>query len=440
MPVDPVSSALSRLATSAVGAAQRAYGTTADAALVPSARQKLVRQIFFKPVGTELLKAELVAAIKPWFDSNHISEDAAIEGLQALEVALGRYQPDAAALMALADPSGLFRQLQDLTPEGPTSADGAKEVYQYALHQLIESLRRLAPRADGMAQRSITYLITAVGELSRSQVQFSGVMQDQVGELLEILRGLASGVAAAANDTTAADGLDHAALIGIFSTPRMQRYQELMGTDQGALRLYRWNVEISAELYRGLSVVEVAMRNAMDQQLRAYNERERGTQDWITAPAPLISTVMGASLVTGPQRAVAARLAKLGLRNDKAPAIRAQLGHDDFVAQMTFSTWYWALPHSKAATRQRRLWYECLWSAFPGREQGDIATLAEHVRCLHITRNRVAHLEPILDRARTRADFRSICWILEAISPDAFEYYVSGQQITSILSRKPERR
>lgn len=52
---------------------------------------------------------------------------------------------------------------------------------------------------------------------------------------------------------------------------RMSTYMDAAGHDPAlALRLYIWNVQVSAALYETISVTEVILRNAMDEALRRW--------------------------------------------------------------------------------------------------------------------------------------------------------------------------
>lgn len=80
-----------------------------------------------------------------------------------------------------------------------------------------------------------------------------------------------------------------ARIAALLSTPRLTPYLELTnGNVKEALQLYRWNIELSGALYEAVHVVEVIIRNAVDEQLRTWNshQRDRATgrshgSDWL---------------------------------------------------------------------------------------------------------------------------------------------------------------
>lgn len=56
-----------------------------------------------------------------------------------------------------------------------------------------------------------------------------------------------------------------------LSAPRLEPYLAAAGSISGALRMYRWNLELSGAIHESLGVVEVVMRNSIDAQLRMWN-------------------------------------------------------------------------------------------------------------------------------------------------------------------------
>ncbi|UGT69143.1 hypothetical protein LTT66_02720 [Nocardia gipuzkoensis] len=73
-----------------------------------------------------------------------------------------------------------------------------------------------------------------------------------------------------------------------LSSPRMAPHLTAASGDRDlALALYQWNLQLAAALQEVLGVVEVVVRNAIDEQLRAWNPT-RG-RDYITGRAELLS-------------------------------------------------------------------------------------------------------------------------------------------------------
>ncbi len=65
-------------------------------------------------------------------------------------------------------------------------------------------------------------------------------------------------------------------LMRVLSDERLGPYVAAMRGREGGLRLYEWNLAVSAAFYDDLSYLEVAMRNALHQQLSLH----LGRDDW----------------------------------------------------------------------------------------------------------------------------------------------------------------
>lgn len=80
---------------------------------------------------------------------------------------------------------------------------------------------------------------------------------------------------------------------GHLSAPRLKPYVAAAGSVSQAMRLYRWNLELSGAIHEALGVVEVTMRNSIDMQLQIWNQGRPapigslpyGT-NWVERPAP----------------------------------------------------------------------------------------------------------------------------------------------------------
>jgi hypothetical protein len=140
-----------------------------------------------------------------------------------------------------------------------------------------------------------------------------------------------------------------------------------------ALRLYWWNVELSAAFYGPLHCLEVALRNALHDRLApAY-----GRADWWDV----------APLGDDGRRAVGRALGKLRRRGVVAYTA------DDVVAELTLGFWV-SLLRRRA---DRTLWVPVLHAAFPG-YSGRRVRLHQDLETIRLFRNRVMHYEPIHDR------------------------------------------
>ncbi len=80
-----------------------------------------------------------------------------------------------------------------------------------------------------------------------------------------------------------------------ISPERLAPYIRETPTLHEAIRLYRWNIDLSGAVYEDLHVFEVVLRNAIDEQLCNWNatqpEPESGqlhSSDWLLDPSALL--------------------------------------------------------------------------------------------------------------------------------------------------------
>lgn len=249
-----------------------------------------------------------------------------------------------------------------------------------------------------------------------------------------------------------------AVVIANLSESRFKTYLDLCEQDRHqALGLYRWNLQAAGALHEALAVAEVCLRNAIDTQLREWN------QDQPDRTSGLVTTVYGANWAEQP----AAPLFVILNRKDRhgtwrsdyadahARAVSDQAGrlathrrhghpvdHDDVVAHMTFGTWKKMLPRRRSdgtfdlRSAQWRLWEASLSRAFPGHPNP--APIGYWVNRLHLIRNRVAHLEPLVD-LDILSYHRTTSRLLGAVDPRLSEWFGGISRIPEIARATPPR-
>ncbi|MDT3440057.1 MULTISPECIES: hypothetical protein [unclassified Pseudofrankia] len=197
----------------------------------------------------------------------------------------------------------------------------------------------------------------------------------------------------------------------MLSAPRFARYlQTTNGDAEQAMRLYWWNVEVSAAFYGPLHCLELALRNSMNTHLRA----RYGVADWWTV-APLSEASM---------RKVNEVRASLAARRSRPR--RA----DDVVAALTFGFWVSLLSRSY----DRHLWVPVLNRAFP-RYSGRRDQLHDNFLSMQLFRNRIMHHEPIHHRDLI-ADHAKIYRLIGYISPNAAQSVAALDRVPDVLARR----
>ncbi|WP_445402776.1 hypothetical protein ACSMX9_14860 [Streptomyces sp. LE64] len=181
-------------------------------------------------------------------------------------------------------------------------------------------------------------------------------------------------------------------LVRAFSRPRLSKYLlAAQGQPRTAVRLYWWNVEAAAALYGPLHCLELALRNALHDQLTD----RYGRPDWWHA-APLDQQAQ--RLVTDAHR-------KCG-RRGIVPA------PDSVMAELSFGFWVSLL----SRRYDRSLWVPTLHRAFPFLDQPR-RSLHDGLSSLVLMRNRIMHHEPVHHRDLS-ADHVKIYRMLGYLSPE----------------------
>ncbi|MDO4258018.1 MAG: Abi family protein [Actinomycetaceae bacterium] len=187
---------------------------------------------------------------------------------------------------------------------------------------------------------------------------------------------------------------------------RFAPYLSASGMDQArAEDLYRWNARLSGAWHVHLGYIEIALRHALDQQLREWNAKQSDingrplTKDWTTenGTAPLLYNLIGTGLRE------ARKAAEKDSKSRPQSHSRHQLPptHDDIVAQLTFGTWsrLLRLPGQRNANKQQQmLWQQCLALAFPNAssDTAGLEYVGRQAEGLRRLRNRIAHHENLL--------------------------------------------
>ncbi|WP_248704733.1 hypothetical protein [Curtobacterium sp. MWU13-2055] len=180
------------------------------------------------------------------------------------------------------------------------------------------------------------------------------------------------------------------------------------GNPDEGIRLYTWNVEASAALLGAYAALEVGLRNAIHDQLRATFNRD----DWWEA-APITYADLQE-----------VRSAEGYLDQRKGPGSWSA-GH--VVAELKTSFWEGLLVNRYHAS----LWETGLKQAFPhyaGR-RSDLRARMERLRFL---RNRAAHHEPIFARDLS-IDHQYMCELAGYVSLDLATWIASHSRLPSVI-------
>lgn len=205
----------------------------------------------------------------------------------------------------------------------------------------------------------------------------------------------------------------------VISVPRFATYLRASGNDtEGALKLYQWNLEVSAAFIVPLQVCEVAARNGIVEVLEIVHGPN---WPWSvgftrTLPSPSRSYNSKADL-----QSVSQRMPTTG----------------KVVAELKFAFW----ENMFTARHDQNLWTPHFRAAFPHADKtipthvtrGKARLALKRVRKL---RNRIAHHEPIFTR-NIADDYAEIHDIISWRSPVAAAWMDQTQGVTALIPTKP---
>lgn len=225
---------------------------------------------------------------------------------------------------------------------------------------------------------------------------------------------------------------------------RLGTYSNACGGDlQEALRLYRWNLKLASALHASLSLTEVILRNAIDKQLRLWNASQPKLgggmhgAEWLMDPARPLNTLTASSRRSARQNATKARQA----RHPSHPRKNAQINHDDVLAQLTFGVFAKLLPTADQLADNFRarqvVWNQALINAFPASTNDPNGVIVEgRTTRLHSLRNRVAHMEPLLD-VNVSARHHDMVRLVGSINPAVQGWFAGVSKVQEVGRERP---
>jgi hypothetical protein len=214
-----------------------------------------------------------------------------------------------------------------------------------------------------------------------------------------------------------------AAVRTAIGTDRLATYDTAVGGDHArAVDLYGWNAAVSAAFFEDLSVLEVALRNACQRQLRAWNAAQGHASPWYHHPV----------LTPGGMQDVG-RARHRVIQGGK-PETEGRV-----VAELMFG--FWRLLHSK--TYEATLWTPCLRHAYPFQRPNDRSAVYDRLDRLNTLRNRIAHHEPVHGStiAKTGLDVvgmhQALLDLLEWIDGDVHHWVTAHSRVPALLRSRP---
>lgn len=224
---------------------------------------------------------------------------------------------------------------------------------------------------------------------------------------------------------------------------RLAPYLEAADYDAAkAKNLYLWTTDLAGALHSTISFVEIAVRNAISEQLSIWNTQQGQdyNEDWALggSTGPLLYEIVGPKALKNAQN------------NALREALRRKEGHrrfgegvtnDDVIAQLMFGTWTKIIsPITGSSKNQQMLWEDGVRYAFPNMQQDDdgrqmLGRRLERIRSL---RNRVAHHDNLL-KVEVENRLNDILSILSKINKDFPAIAMARSRVRATARQDPRR-
>lgn len=169
----------------------------------------------------------------------------------------------------------------------------------------------------------------------------------------------------------------------ILSQERMRRYLLACGNDsRKAMTLYRYNLQLSQEMFTVISCFEVTLRNAIDSNLKP----RLGT-DWLR------DSILTGGIFTNP---ILSKTANVISHSYNKLLSQGQYSPSKLLADMEFGMWKYMF-----SPLQYRLTGQTLLQIFPNKQRSSSTMQINHAYIfneldkVNTIRNRIAHHEPI---------------------------------------------
>lgn len=234
------------------------------------------------------------------------------------------------------------------------------------------------------------------------------------------------------------------ALLNALGPARLARYLAASRNDPvQAMALYRWNASLSGALFQSMGLLEVTLRNAIDEQLQLWNVANGHSSSWLQDPAGGLARLLGKGTTHDTHRKLHDDVLR-SRRDPHHPRYGQPISHDDLLAQTNFGQWSHLLPRRaelmRMTTARNRIWVAQLHAAFPHSQHTGLlagVVIQERADAARQLRNRIAHQEPLIHLDISKA-WRSSILLIQAIDPVVASYYAGTSKVPQILKARPQ--
>ncbi|PAJ68965.1 hypothetical protein CIG21_09535 [Corynebacterium hadale] len=241
-----------------------------------------------------------------------------------------------------------------------------------------------------------------------------------------------------------------------------------MGNHAGrAIKLYKWDAEISAALWNLVALVEVVLRNKICTQAEIWSDANvpRSNRDWIMQPRQNVQEPLSkvSASISDPAIRKALKAKKVrdegtGLTRGSHPRKGQPITKDDVISQVTLSQWneyfFYRAPTQEpngsvkyypdeTTYEFRKAIYEKItcnaFSALSDSDRIDPDDVSRIMNRVVLLRNRIGHQEPLIDIdcGKSREDLLTL---LKHLDTAVLSNYTASDPIPKILKADPRIR
>lgn len=221
-----------------------------------------------------------------------------------------------------------------------------------------------------------------------------------------------------------------------ISKGRFAKYVDASnGDSELALKLYAWNVDLSAALFKDFSHFEIALRNTCDKALFRRGRQIANGTDWLKSDASARRVLPTRPHTQATVRALCEKLEDA--REFSGFTKDSETPRGKVLAELSFGFWKYLF------TNQMRqdLWEGCLDIEFRYVDRTKIvdpAKLHQDLEKLATLRNRIAHHESIFDKS-PQQDHDALLRISELLGQEMSKFLRAHSTVRDVIAARPTR-
>lgn len=232
-------------------------------------------------------------------------------------------------------------------------------------------------------------------------------------------------------------------LCRVLPAARLAPYREHASSDAEVVALYRWNINLTSAFQEVLGITEIAVREAVDAALRAWNQQHSssGSEEWLAHPVNN-GSLKAIVVNKGLQKRTAEWAAKAASeRHHSHRRHRSPVSHDDLVAQLSFGDLAKLLPtkdsRGNRSQAKEDLWHTAVRHGFPHlRADAHGHGAADRLGRLLQLRNRVSHMENLLTVDPT-ARLNDAVQLVNAVDPLLRDWIEATNRVATVAAQRP---